>query len=173
MNDRRKQRVFAISTIVGLALMTACNNPPPSDQHLQEQAAQATENAKQASKEALAQARVAAANAEQTVNDVAAGVKQGMDSKTPADNARIDLNGASEADLTSLPGISVVKARQIIQNRPYTSTHDLVKSGVLTRASVRRDRFQGDGALRRESQPLRTHLFCRIRLVLTRHPGLN
>jgi DNA uptake protein ComE-like DNA-binding protein len=132
MSDRRKQRVFAISTIVGIALMTACNNPPPSDQHLQEQAAQATENAKQASKEALAQARVAAANAEQTVNDVAAGVKQGMDSKTAADNARIDLNSASEADLTSLPGISVVKARQIIQNRPYTSTHDLVKSGVLT-----------------------------------------
>jgi DNA uptake protein ComE-like DNA-binding protein len=55
-----------------------------------------------------------------------------MDSKTPADSARIDLNGASEADLTSLPGISVVKARQIIQNRPYASTHDLVKSGVLT-----------------------------------------
>ncbi len=42
------------------------------------------------------------------------------------------MNNASEADLTSLPGISVVKARQIIQNRPYTSAHDLVKSGVLT-----------------------------------------
>ena len=48
MNDRRKQRVLAISTIVGLAFLAACNNPPPSDQHLQEQAAQATENAKQA-----------------------------------------------------------------------------------------------------------------------------
>jgi DNA uptake protein ComE-like DNA-binding protein len=128
MNDLRKQRILAISTIVGLALLAACNNPPPSDQHLQEQAAQATENAKQASKEALAQARVAAANAEQTVNDV----KQGMDNKTPADSARIDLNAASEADLTSLPGISVVKARQIIQHRPYTSTHDLVTSGVLS-----------------------------------------
>jgi len=132
MNVQGKQRVLAISTVVGLALLAACNNPPPSDQHLQEQAAQATENAKQASKEALAQARVAAANAEQTVNDVAAGVKQGLDTKTPADSARIDLNGASEADLTSLPGISVVKARQIIQHRPYTSTHDLVKSGLLT-----------------------------------------
>jgi DNA uptake protein ComE-like DNA-binding protein len=132
MNDRRKQRVLAISTIFGLALLAACNNPPPSDQHLQEQAAQATENAKQVSKEALAQARVAAANAEQTVNDVAAGVKQGVNTKTPADSARIDLNGASEADLTALPGISVVKARQIIQHRPYTSTHDLVTSGVLT-----------------------------------------
>jgi DNA uptake protein ComE-like DNA-binding protein len=132
MTVQGNKRVLAISTIVGLAFLAGCNNPPPSDQHLQEQAAQATENAKQASKEALAQARVAAANAEQTVNDVASGVKQGMDTKTPADSARIDLNNASETDLTSLPGISVVKARQIIQNRPYTSTHDLVKSGVLT-----------------------------------------
>jgi DNA uptake protein ComE-like DNA-binding protein len=131
MNVQGKQRLLAISTIVGLALLAACNNPPPSDQHLQEQAAQATENAKQESKEALAQARVAAANAEQTVNDVAAGVKQGLNSKTPADNARIDLNGASESDLTSLPGISVVKARQIIQHRPYTSSHDLVTDGLL------------------------------------------
>jgi DNA uptake protein ComE-like DNA-binding protein len=132
MTVQGNKRVLAISTIVGLTLLGGCNNPPPSDQHLQDQAAQATENAKQASKEALAQARVAAANAEQTVNDVAAGVKQGLDTKTPADSTRIDLNNASEADLTSLPGVSVVKARQIIQNRPYTSTHDLVKSGVLT-----------------------------------------
>src|ERR1700685_279353 len=99
MNTPGKQLVLAISTIVGLAFLAACNNPPPSDQHLQEQAAQATENAKQASKEALAQARVAAANAEQTVNDVAAGAKAGLGNKTPADNARIDLNGASERDL--------------------------------------------------------------------------
>jgi DNA uptake protein ComE-like DNA-binding protein len=132
MNVQGKQRLLAISTIVGLALLAACNNPPPSDQHLQDQAAQATENAKQASKEALAQARVAAANAEQTVNDVAAGVKQGLGTKTPADSARVDLNSGSETDLTSLPGISVVKARQIIQNRPYKSTHDLVNAGVLT-----------------------------------------
>jgi DNA uptake protein ComE-like DNA-binding protein len=132
MTVQGNKRVLAISTIVGLAFLAGCNNPPPSDQHLQEQAAQATENAKQASKEALAQARVAAANAEQTVNDVAAGVKQGIGTKTAADSARIDLNNASETDLTSLPGVSVVKARQIIQNRPYTSTHDLVKSGVLT-----------------------------------------
>ena len=132
MNVQGKRRLLAISTLMGLAFLSSCNNPPASDQHLQEQAAQATEAAKQQSKEALAQARVAAANAEQTVNDVAAGVKQGLNSKTPADSARVDLNDASEADLTSLPGISVVKARQIIQHRPYTSTHDLVKSGVLT-----------------------------------------
>jgi DNA uptake protein ComE-like DNA-binding protein len=132
MNVQGKQRLLAISTIVGLAFLASCN-PPPSDQHLQEQAAQATENAKQESKAALAQAQVAAQNAEQAVNDVAAGVKQGLDTnKAPAGNARIDLNDASETDLASLPGISLGKARQIIQHRPYISSHDLVKSGLLT-----------------------------------------
>ncbi len=132
MNVHGKHPFLALSAVAGLALLTACN-PPASDQHLQDQAAQATEQARQQSKEALAQARVAAANAEQAVNDVAAGVKKGLDSKTSPDSAgRIDLNGASEADLADLPGISVGTAKQIIDHRPYTSTHDLVKDGVLT-----------------------------------------
>ncbi len=123
---------FGAALITSLGFLTACN-PPASDQHLQEQAAQATEQAKQGSKEALADARVAAANAERAVNDVAAGVKQGLDGKsTPGGSARVDLNDASESDLSALPGISSSKARQIIHHRPYSSTHDLVKDGVLT-----------------------------------------
>ena len=132
MSGRIQTSVLIVSTVMGLALIAACN-PPASDQHLQEQAAQATEQAKQGSKVALADARVAAKNAEQAVNDVAAGVKQGMDNKSaPAGTGRLDLNSASEADLAALPGISVARARQIIDHRPYTSSHDLVKSGVLT-----------------------------------------
>jgi DNA uptake protein ComE-like DNA-binding protein len=132
MKVHRKQSFLALSLVGGLAFLAACN-PPASDQHLQEQAAQATETAKQDSKEALAQARVAAANAERAVNDVAAGVKQGVHSDSAhAGGPRIDLNAASEGDLMSLPGISAGKARQIIQHRPYSSAHDLVKSGLLT-----------------------------------------
>ena len=138
MSDKKERlfsapsRFWAVSTVLGLGFLAACN-PPASDQHLQEQAAQATETAKQQSAEALAQARVAAANAEKAVNDVAAGVKQGLDSKdAPASNHRLDLNDASEADLALLPGIAPGKAKQIIDHRPYTSSHDLVKSGVLS-----------------------------------------
>jgi DNA uptake protein ComE-like DNA-binding protein len=131
MNGKMHLSWLAIATVAGLGFLTACN-PPASDQHLQEQAAQATEQAKQGSKEALADARVAAKNAEQAVNDVAAGVKQGLDTKTPPAGDRLDLNSASEADLESLPGISPGKARQIVEHRPYTSSHDLVKSGLLT-----------------------------------------
>jgi DNA uptake protein ComE-like DNA-binding protein len=124
--------VFAMFTVSGLACLTACQ-PPASDQRLQDQAAHATEVAKQQSAEALAQAKVAAGNAEKAVNDVAAGVKQGLDNKTaPAGAQRVDLNEGSTIDLAGLPGISLVKARQIIDHRPYTSTHDLVKSGILS-----------------------------------------
>jgi DNA uptake protein ComE-like DNA-binding protein len=76
---------------------------------------------------------VAAANAERAVNDVAAGVKQGIDTKSPVTGgSRLDLNAASQADLAALPGISLGKARQIIDHRPYASSHDLVKDGILT-----------------------------------------
>jgi competence protein ComEA len=122
------------AVLTGMAFLSACN-PPASDQQLKEQAAQATEQAKQGSKEALAQARVAASNAEQAVNDVAAGVKQGLDTKTaPSNGSPVDLNSASEADLAALPGISAVKAKQIIRHRPYASTHDLVSNGLLTQS---------------------------------------
>ena len=132
MSGRIQTSVLIVSTVMGFALIAACN-PPASDQHLQEQAAQATEQAKQGSKVALADARVAAKNAEQAVNDVAAGVKQGLDNKnTPAGTGRLDLKSASQADLAALPGISVARARQIIDHRPYTSSHEMVKSGVLT-----------------------------------------
>jgi DNA uptake protein ComE-like DNA-binding protein len=132
MNGKTHRSLFLVAMLTGFGLLAACN-PPASDQHLQEQAAQATEQAKQGSKEALADAKVAAANAERAVNDVAAGVTQGLDNKTPATGgSRLDLNSASRADLASLPGISPDKARQIIDHRPYSSSHDLVKAGILT-----------------------------------------
>ena len=52
--------------------------------------------------------------------------------KRRAAGDRLDLNSASEADLESLTGDFPWKARQIIEHRPYTSSHDLVKSGLLT-----------------------------------------
>src|ERR1700761_5799691 len=87
---------LALGLVVGLVFLSGCQ-PPASDQKIQEQAAQATEQAKKQSAEAVAQAKVAAANAERTVNDVAAGVKQGLDSKS-APAGRLDLNDASAGD---------------------------------------------------------------------------
>lgn len=127
-----KAHFAMIPTLAGLVLLAACN-PPASDQQLQEKAAQATETAKQQSKEVLAQARVAAGNAERTVDDVAAGVKQGMDShSSPNAGLRVNINSAPQPILAALPGISLAKAGQIVDHRPYARTHDLVKDGLLT-----------------------------------------
>ena len=129
--------MLVLSAGIGFSFLTACTQTPPSDQQVQERAQQATEKAKQDSKEALADARVAAANAEQKVNDVAAGVRQGLKSNTPSTpgaGSRTDLNTASASDLAALPGISEQKARQIIRHRPYASPHALVDRGLLTEA---------------------------------------
>jgi DNA uptake protein ComE-like DNA-binding protein len=113
-------------------LLGGCNSQQPSNEQLQQQAQRATENAKQQSKEALKDTRIAAQNAEEKVNAIAAGVRQGMKSNAPAANGRVDLNSASEGQLASLPGISEAKARQIIRHRPYSTAHELVDRGLLT-----------------------------------------
>jgi hypothetical protein len=73
--------IAAISLVIASASLISCTNrpQPESDQQLKQQAANATQTVKQQSKDALANARVAAANAERKVNDIADGVKQGMD----------------------------------------------------------------------------------------------
>lgn len=43
----------------------------------------------------------------------------------------VDINTASQHDLEALPGIGPVRARAIIEARPYASTDDLVKRAVI------------------------------------------
>jgi DNA uptake protein ComE-like DNA-binding protein len=117
-----------------------CNNPPKSDQELKDQAAQTTQEVKQDARVAAADAKVAAAKAERKVDDIAAGVKEGLRNDAPAPNHRenVDINSASEDQLTGLPGITPARARKIIGNRPFGSPHDLVSKGVVSEAEYQR-----------------------------------
>jgi DNA uptake protein ComE-like DNA-binding protein len=133
--------LLAVSTLAGCIVLclAGCNNWHRSDRQIQQQAAQTTEQAKQAAEQAreaaqraAADARIAAANAERKVNDITAGVKQGMNGN--GSPGAIDINTAGERRLTTLPGITPERARRIIGNRPYDTPHDLVPKGVLTRA---------------------------------------
>jgi DNA uptake protein ComE-like DNA-binding protein len=123
--------VLAVFAAGSLGLLTSCQQQQPSDEQIREQAAQATQRAKEGTKQIVQDARVAAANAARQVDDVAAGVKEGMKSDHSA-GARTDLNSASQSELASLPGISSHKAEEIREHRPYASTHQLVSRGVLT-----------------------------------------
>ncbi|HYK38091.1 helix-hairpin-helix domain-containing protein [Alloacidobacterium sp.] len=103
-----------------------------SDEQLKQQAAQATQQAKQGAQQAAADAKVAAATAERKVNDIAAGVKEGLKSNSKPGAGTVDINSASEQQLVDLPGITGARAQRIIRNRPYSHPHDLVAKGVLT-----------------------------------------
>jgi DNA uptake protein ComE-like DNA-binding protein len=131
----------ALALTLCIAWLAGCNtnNTPQSDQQLRDQAAKTTEQVKQGAQQAAADAKVAAANAERKVDDIAAGVKEGVHSNakpSPDETAagEVDINSASPSQLESLPGISGVRAHRIIDNRPYSSPHDLVSKGVVSEA---------------------------------------
>ncbi len=130
-----------------LVCLSGCNtgSKQTNDQQLQQQAAKTTQDVKAGAKVAAADAKVAAANAERKLNDIAAGVREGLKGDAPADNGkpsaahrRVDLNAASAEDIAALPGISGSKAQDIVDGRPYGKPHDLVKKGLLTERQYQR-----------------------------------
>jgi DNA uptake protein ComE-like DNA-binding protein len=132
MTDPRRylsNPTLAFGISVTLLLAAGCASHP-SDQQIQQQAAQTTQQVKQGAQQAADTARVAAANAEDKLNAVAAGVKQGLQGGPSA--PVIDLNTASRDQLVTLPGITSARARKIIEGRPYSTPQDLVTRDILT-----------------------------------------
>jgi DNA uptake protein ComE-like DNA-binding protein len=131
----------ALALILCIAWLSGCsnNNTPQSDEQLKQQAAQTTEQVKQGAQQAAADAKVAAANAERKVDDIAAGVKEGVRSDTkPSPSGTVDINSANATQLVTLPGIGDARAHRIIDNRPYSSPHDLVTKGLVSEAEYSR-----------------------------------
>lgn len=98
------------------------------DEKTREEVAKATENAKPKLEEAGRKIGEAAKTAVNDAQAAAQGVKEGWDRGS---HPAVNVNSASESDLTELPGISQREARKIIANRPYADKHDLVTKGVL------------------------------------------
>ncbi len=135
---RQFRRVLFAGVLTGALLGLGCNSHP-SDQEVQQKAAQTTQQVKQSAQQAADTARVAAANAEDKINAVAAGVKQGLQSGPSA--PVVDLNNATRDQLVTLPGITSAKARRIIEARPYSAAGDLVSKNLLTQEQF--DRISG------------------------------
>jgi DNA uptake protein ComE-like DNA-binding protein len=136
--------ILTLAVAAGLCSLAACSTHPQQssqqDQELRENAEKATEKAKQEAQQAAAEAKTAAAEAERKLDAVASGVKEGMrEGSTDKPGAgRVDLNSASEDDLTTLPGISHSRARAIIDGRPFNSPHELVARHLLTESQYER-----------------------------------
>ncbi|MGB2590122.1 MAG: helix-hairpin-helix domain-containing protein [Candidatus Acidiferrum sp.] len=81
---------------------------------------------------AAAQAKPAVEEASRAVKAAVDGAKEGWQN---ADEKKIDLNSATEDDLTGLPGIGKHEARRIIAGRPYKDKHDLVTKKILSPAT--------------------------------------
>jgi DNA uptake protein ComE-like DNA-binding protein len=139
MIDRMGRLLGVVGIGIGLTLAGGCRQQTQEeqDQQIRQQAQQATEQARKDAKVAAANARVAAEKATRELKDVAQGVRDGLHD-SGSSSSRVDINAASRDRLAGLPGITASRARAIIDGRPYDSTHDLVKKGVLTEAQYER-----------------------------------
>lgn len=141
-------RFANVTPVCALSLMTvmllACDNRQNAQQsqEIRQQTADATRDVQKGAKELAAGTKVAAANAVDGVNAMAQGVKDGVNSSKAGDSGDlVDINSASTARLALLPGISLTKAHDIVEGRPYDSAHALVRRKLLTQAQY--DRIAG------------------------------
>ena len=131
-------RRLGITSICAVAALTialgGCNqSTTPNDQEIRQKSADATRDVQKGAKQLAADTKVAAAKAVDGVNAVAQGVKDGVNSNKPGDTSDlVDINSASTARIAMLPGISISKAHDIVQGRPYRNPHALVGQGLLT-----------------------------------------
>jgi DNA uptake protein ComE-like DNA-binding protein len=78
----------------------------------------------------------------QDAKAVVQGVKDSLTNKGSADHkGAVDINKATPEQLEALPGISAAQAHRIVAGRPYTSTDELVKRHLVSKAEY--DRISG------------------------------
>lgn len=135
MISRRILTFLCSSPCIGALLLVSvgCNSNPQDqrsrEERTRDEVAKATERVKPTVEEARRKIDNAAHEAAREARAAAQGAREGWQQGR---SAPIDLNSASERDLLRLPGISKTDARKIIDRRPYSDKHDLLKKGILS-----------------------------------------
>ena len=140
---RPRLRAIAAAAVLSLTLAGCMRPHETEDERLKRQTAEQTKQLREDARNAGTMAREEALKARRQAQDIVAGVKQGwQEGAGPAAagsaEERVNLNDASEARLSELPGVSRAQARRIIRRRPYASADDLVSRGLLTEAQYDR-----------------------------------
>jgi DNA uptake protein ComE-like DNA-binding protein len=78
---------------------------------------------------AAAQAKPAVEEAGRAVKAAVDGAKEGWEN---GKQKTLDLNAASQDELTGLPGVGPHEAKRIMAGRPYKDKHELVSKKILT-----------------------------------------
>jgi hypothetical protein len=107
------------------------------EEKTREEAARAAERAKPKLEEAGRQIGEAADRVASGARAAAEGAKEGW---KRAGHHVVDINTASESELTELPGVGRGEARKIIAGRPYRNRHELVAKGILSEAEYEKIR---------------------------------
>ena len=121
----RSQVCFFVTLALAIGGI-ACSNDPGTTR---QQAAKATEQLKQESREAAGNIKKGAAVAQTQLGAAAQGIKEGLNDKG---SSLVDLNSANKAQLMGLPGIDETRAKAIIANRPYQRPRDVVSKGAIS-----------------------------------------
>ena len=109
---------LALAAVVAVAAAGCGSDSAEREKQIHDEAAKAA-----------AQAKPAVEEAGRAVKAAVDGAKEGWENGT---QKTLNLNSASEDELTGLPGIGKHEARRIMAGRPYKDKHELVSRKILS-----------------------------------------
>ncbi len=116
---RRRLGIAGLALAAGVALGVGCSGDSAErEKKIHDEAAKAAAEAKPKIEEAS-----------RAVKAAVEGAKEGWENAT---QKTVDLNDASEEELTGLPGIGKHEAKRIMVGRPYKDKHELVSKKILS-----------------------------------------
>lgn len=116
-----RRALFATAFAVALIVAGCSSDSAEREKKIREGAAKAAEAAKPPLEEAG--------------RDIKAAVEGAKEGWERGDGKKIDLNSATEDDLTGLPGVGKREAKKIMSGRPYRDAHDLVTRKIMTESA--------------------------------------